>query len=449
VSEREDRPHGRVLLLALPGSGSSERPRRQRSPQNIFLVVLSLMASFAISGCSGGPVIDAFSADYRVTQGSAGDAQLLFNILRAKDDLPIHFSDLSVIHGSLQMTAATGASIPVANVGTNATTIAPLLTGQSAPTFDVGTLDTQDFTRGMLTPINPQVIKQFFDQGIDPRIIMLLFFSEYRDLKSRVYLNNMSCDRSRPLNAKGECLNRIYGFLSRIDDLFLSKGLAPIYDADAFARVSAKGHHLHANVYQVLRPVGGWLPGDWSLKDNIDQLRQLDPTKHKLIGRQLYSISDPRLAICYEINGTLTPLFPSPHGNRACNNSELIAHDSPRQAGTLFIRSTYEVIQFLGQVLRFQEEKGNNRCLTLGKEREERRCDTGEVLFQVNAPVGTAVVGTRYGGGWYGLYDRRCNRNLDEHCDYSLQVLALLQILLNYNKAAKDIVAIPRVQVVQ
>lgn len=33
-------------------------------------------------------------------------------------------------------------------------------------------------------------------------------------------------------------------------------------------------------------------------------------------------------------------------------------------------------------------------------------------------------------------------------CDFSLQVLAILQLLLNVNKAAKDIIAIPRVQVV-
>jgi hypothetical protein len=200
-----------------------------------------------------------------------------------------------------------------------------------------------------------------------------------------------------------------------------------------------------------LRPVGGWLSGPWSLKDNIDNLRQLDPNKHKLIGKQLFSISETRLAICYQEGYRLKPLFDDPVGQEACEKSEVIAPSTSKPGVALSIRSTYQILQFLGQVLRFQEEKGNNRCLTLGADRDDpdqRRCDTGEVLFQVNAPVGRPVVATRYGGGWYALYERPCSRNFQDACDYSLQVLAILEILLNANKAATDIPSTPRVQVV-
>jgi hypothetical protein len=104
------------------------------------------------------------------------------------------------------------------------------------------------------------------------------------------------------------------------------------------------------------------------------------------------------------------------------------------------------MLEFLGQVLRFQEEKGNNRCLTL--DAADRRCDSGEVLFQVNAPAGRPVVATSYSGRSYALSDRGCRSNFEEPCDNSLQVLAILELLLNANKAAKDIIATPRVQVV-
>ena len=77
-----------------------------------------------------------------------------------------------------------------------------------------------------------------------------------------------------------------------------------------------------------------------------------------------------------------------------------------------------------------------------------RDCDTGEVLFQVNAPVGTPVIATRYGNATYALYDRGCNKDLQEACDYSIQSLAILELLINENKAAKDIIATPRVQFV-
>jgi hypothetical protein len=394
--------------------------------------MLSLMPVLALGGCSGSQVIDLYTADYRETGASSADAQLLTNILRAKDDLPIHFRDLSVIHGAIQWTAGATASIPVAQNGSvTPTTLLPLLSMQNSPTFDLGTLDTQEFTRGMLTPANPAFIKQLFDQGVDPRLLALLFISEYRDLKGQVFLNNLSCDRSIPLK-NGECKHRIYAFLREVNRVFSEKPL------------------LHVNIYVALRAVGGPLSGAWSLKDNLDPLLKLDTAKFKLIDKRLYSKSEPLLAICKDIgSGHLKALFPSPLGDDVCNKSEVIAPERTILVGTVSPRSTYEIIQYLGQVLRFQEEKQEmrpNRCLTLDPKNED--CNTGEVLFQVNAPFGTPVVATRYGDGWYALNARHCIKEQEEACDYSLQVLAILELLLNANKAAKDIPAIPRVQVV-
>jgi hypothetical protein len=406
--------------------------------------------------------VDSFARDYRDTAASVGDAQLLLNILRAKDDLPIHFSDLSIINGSLQWTAGATAGVPLAQNGsTTPTTITPAIGAQNSPSFGLGTLDTQDFTRGMLTPIDPQIIKQLFDQGVDPRLLMILFFSEYRDHLGRVYQNNMSCDLARPPNQEGECYNRIYEFLGQIDRLFYQKGLAPAFTIDV--NKTATEQHLYANVYVALRPLGGELSGPWTLKDSLDEMRQLDPAKYRLIDareaelaglgrdertpsyKRLFSASEPRLAICYEKSNYLRALFPSQAGDLACRNKEVILHESPSASGTFAIRSPYEVIQFLGQVLRFQEEKRVNRCLTLSS--NERFCDRGEVIFQVNSSVGSPVVATRYANETYTINYRTCDKVHAQLCDYSLQVLAILELLLNYNKAAKDIVAIPRVQV--
>jgi hypothetical protein len=66
----------------------------------------------------------------------------------------------------------------------------------------------------------------------------------------------------------------------------------------------------------------------------------------------------------------------------------------------------------------------------------------------VNAPAGRPVVATNYGGRPYTLSDRGCRTDFEQPCDNSLQVLAILELLLNANKAAKDIIATPRVQVV-
>jgi hypothetical protein len=166
-----------------------------------------------------------------------------------------------------------------------------------------------------------------------------------------------------------------------------------------------------------------------------------------LRNKQLYAISDQRLILCYVSQHQMEPLVPSPLGSQACNKDEVVVSRSSDVFG-FPLRSAYQIIQFLGQILRFQEELGGNRCITLGEDPDKRRCDIGEVLFQVNAPVGTPVVVTRHGGNSYAVYDRPCNRLYAGPCDYSLQVLAILELLLNSNKASSDILSTARVSVV-
>ena len=423
-------------LPAHPVAPVNQAPSRRQDGYKKYSLLPLLM--FCLTACSGATVIDQFTAEYRGTQASSSDAQILVNILRAKDNVPIHFTDLSVIHGSMQFTAGAGASIPLSQNGSAAPDIlTPAIAVQNSPTFDIGTMDTQDFTKGILSPINIEIVKQLFDQGIDPRVMFLLFFSEYQDLHNRHYMNNMACDLSRPMK-QGRCFNHVYDYLHAIDALFERKGLK-----------GKEKQQLQANVYMALKPVGGYLSGDWSFKEDLGELRQLDLTKYRLKGKQLYSVSEPRLAICYERDHALYPLFDelSSSSREACNKNEVIVSgDTPGRNIALPIRSAYEIMMYLGQVLRFQEERGGDRCLTLAE--ENRDCDDGEVLFQVNAPVGNPVIATQYQGSLYTVNDRHCNKNSEQACDYSPQVLAILELLLNANKAAKDIVAIPRVQVV-
>ena len=408
----------------------------------------ALALLLVLGGCSASKFIDLYAADYRDTSANAGDAQLLQNILRAKDNLPIHFADLSIIHGSIQLTAGSASSLPFAHFEDSQTPsqVNPTFTAQSAPTFDVGTLDTQDFTKGILSPVKPEIVKQLFDQGVDPRIIMMLFFSQYKKPDGRVLLNNMACDSTRPLSNEGRCRYHIYDYLSEIDGIFKHKGLREFTSGRLGTR--APPAELHANVYVELTPVGTPLKGDFTATDSLGDMSGIDTSKFKLEGKRLFAISAPQIAICYyESDHRLHSLFPSPFGDAACNQDEVkVFHEREKSSG-LSIRSTYEILQFLGQVLRFQEEHGENRCLVLNE--EDRHCDTGEVLFQVNAAAGTPVVRTFYNGNTYALYDRSCTRIKEQPCDYSLQVLAIVELLLNANKAASDIPSTPRVQVVR
>ena len=131
----------------------------RRAASDVVAVFAIALVAVALCGCSAAPIIDRHAADYRDTEASAGDAQLMQNILRAKDNLPIHFADLSNIHGSIQLTAAGTASVAFANlIGSNVpSTAGPTLSAQTSPSFDVGTLDSQDFTKGLLSEIDPRI----------------------------------------------------------------------------------------------------------------------------------------------------------------------------------------------------------------------------------------------------------------------------------------------------
>ena len=167
-----------------------------------------------------------------------------------------------------------------------------------------------------------------------------------------------------------------------------------------------------------------------------------------MIDSRLYAVTETRLAICYEDSQVLRPLIPEQDPSAACMQKEvIILGPSTKGRVGLSLRSTYDIIQFLGLVLKFQEEEPANRCLTLGT--DDETCATGDVLFQVNAPVGTPLIGTRYGDGSYALSARNCSKKWQDRCDYSIQVLAILELLINENRLAKDIVSTPRVQVVQ
>jgi hypothetical protein len=61
--------------------------------------------------------------------------------------------------------------------------------------------------------------------------------------------------------------------------------------------------------------------------------------------------------------------------------------------------------------------------------------------------IGKPVMAS-HGGRSYMLSDRCCRTDFEQPYDNSLQVLAILELLLNTNMAAKDIIATPRVQVV-
>jgi hypothetical protein len=386
----------------------------------LFAALAALACLLLMENCTGAPIIGMDVSDYRSTFGTTGDEQILVSILRARDNSPLHFTELATLGASIQLTSSLQATDPVGplNGSTNRASLQGTLGAQNNPSFQLSSLETQAFTQGLLTPVNPTLIKQFLDEGIDRELILLLFFSSIR-YNGATYLNNTKYDTSEP-----DCYKHFFQYLGAIDQI-------------------AK-HKITANVYVEWTPMGPAVPvGTTGLKD----LDGIDPTKYSIQAADdgkvtVYSISAPKLALC---NGKLSVL--SGVNDDTCTNQKVIlpAIDtgSAKPSNALAVRSVYQIIQYLGQILNFQEKTAaNNRCITLDGGRN-RTCDGSNVFFQVNPARGSPLVTTRYRNELYTVGVGPCG----DYCDHSAEVMKILNLLINVNKSAADIPQVPLVRV--
>ena len=143
--------------------------------------VLSGVGLCLLSGCAiWSPAIKADALGYNDVIEETTDKLLLTNVLRARDNAPLHFADIPLIHESLTATGSFQAVIPFGPQNTKSTTQqteTPGFTLQTSPSFDLATLNTKDFVTGNSSPIDPKFIKYWLDRGLDQRLVLFLFIS--------------------------------------------------------------------------------------------------------------------------------------------------------------------------------------------------------------------------------------------------------------------------------
>jgi hypothetical protein len=393
------------------------------------LAVLLLLA-----GCTGAPLVGLEISDYRTTFNTTGDEQLLVNILRAKDGAPLHFAELSTIGASNQLTASLQATDPIGERNGSSTRagLQGTASAQASPVFSLGTLDTQLFTQGLINPIGPDIIQQFLEEGIDQRLILILFFSGYTE-HGITHYNNIKCDFATP-----RCHDNFFLYLSNIDS------------------IAGKHRQIIAHKYVELTPMGAPLP--WA-STGVKDIAGIDPTKYRVEPYfrdqnkgLVYSISpDAKLALCYaRTHGNPVPIVEVPNPGICWQDRVYVSpyRNNSQSTNGLIVRSTYEVIEFLGQVLNYQEtlrKQGQDRCITVSGTKPYT-CEQ-DVIFQVNSGKGTPLVRTDYEGFSYTVSSDTCNDLAT--CDHSGEVLKMVNLLINYNKSAATIPQVPLVRTIQ
>jgi hypothetical protein len=470
------------------------KTRWKYSGKNIMMrknTVSAALLCLLLSACSLEPLINHQVVDYFNANDIASNQVILQNILRAKDGAPLHFSELASIRGSLSVGGNASTTFPFGSLD-KATTLPRKLatlgmTVSSSPSFDIDSLDTQDFTNGVMRPITPETAEFFLNEGIDYRMVLLLLVSGLRSAGSPEMLLNA------PNSSRIVCYNHMPGPNALPTDYSIREADEPCAGQSepeyyAFLRtVNHVGRLYPISVMQSPRPVGS--PFNLDMAKDLRSVASIDPSRYKLArlptGQyQLMSAAhDSYIVLCKEtpdgpkVAGVLTTTRDESTkvSANACARNHGAEDDNDPSADVVKtkaqstigkdsdtivfkLRSTLEVIQYVGQVLALQQEETQRnpqlpeRCVTL--EYEDYKggnitCNFG-VLFHLQNTTGSIsgpFSSVDYNGQTWSLpAPRVCTSPTS--CDHTLQTISVISLLLNQNKSSKDIARTQAVQVV-
>jgi hypothetical protein len=143
---------------------------------------LTVVLCLVLCNCS---VVDPFGprADtYNNTERDSRARLLLSNIVRSSYEEPLQWSTVSQVSGTASAGGTLGGKIPIIghlpSGGSLLYEIDPSVTASGGPTFTVPMLDTKEFQSGIQTPLSPQLLKTFMDEGYPLDFLLPLIVSQ-------------------------------------------------------------------------------------------------------------------------------------------------------------------------------------------------------------------------------------------------------------------------------
>ena len=382
-----------------------------RNPRVLTLLLLTA-ASFTLAGCISGGALSSRAVDYNTAAETARNEMLLMNILRARDRRPMVFTGLSRITGSVRAETRVGATATVSPQAPEVQAYSPSFGFTDSPTFDVAVLDSQEFTRGVMTPVGTEILEYFWDQGYNREVLLYLVVDRF-ELECDAGLRMLENDPSEPSFA---------AFRTLVDDLadsgrwefddYRTEKIGPPVDA-------AEARRLPTLVQMASSPL--------RLKPLSDGTFQLEKTSTKL------RLAAPAARECGRRSGALR-LYDS---RGAVEAAALKAPEEAR--GRIVMRSPQSILHYLGELAR------PDRDVAI-RPRREAQPESERRLFTVR-PAGEcsgAEVAVRYDGERWAI-----PRGTGD-CDggRSMQSLAITAQLLSLLQSARDLPATSTVRIV-
>lgn len=411
----------------------------------------SIVALFALAGCSlGGPIAQQ-AIDYNATVEQAANALLVRNILRARDEMPLHFTTLPQIRGSVNLgIGQPGIGVPVGGGSATPYVLNLGIAGGVSPSFDVSALDTQEFTRGLLEPLEEQIIRYYWERGYPEEMLLRLLYNAVHDpATGRTSLNDPRCWLGRPdCPAEG----------------------ASAAMAEALRSTLALGQIVFHS-YIALHPVGPPLSAAQAANPGVLALTgegkmRLSPLPG---GRFQLEREEARVTACHrvEVGGQsmMMPVAGMPPGARmdrdapVCVMPEVPAEQAAtapeaRLVQRIEVRSVLDIIRFLGVLARVQAEMprgpdGQAPCIPFTVRAGRRACLFRLARAGVDAPPARIAWTVEQDGVTWQVPAYTEPGPDGALGDYTVRVLSLLTELLNLKKASSAIPTTRAVQVVR
>src|ERR1700733_1498744 len=182
-----------IIRTGVRSKGGIEMHRR------VALIACSIVqltgCSLLSPGYSLSPLVRESADQYSQVMDEFSDRVLLANVLRARDNAPLNFNDLTTLNGSFSASASMGLTVPFGPfTGPHTSypyTASPTLMGSSSPTLTMQTLNTQGFILTTIQPISPTYVLSKWNAGFDHELLLYLFvksikFCDDRDRNSDV-----------------------------------------------------------------------------------------------------------------------------------------------------------------------------------------------------------------------------------------------------------------------
>jgi hypothetical protein len=180
--------------------------------------VLVFAFGLGATGCASTVPFDRGVLAYDRATAGVISRELLLNIARARQNLPMHFTAISNIAATYKLSFSAG--ITPALTGDRGFLFVPFLGGsrEESPTVSIVPMQGEEFSQRLLTPFPEQKVTMLLEQGYDVDALLRIMAAEIRLAKGGNWEDVDICT-NRPSDREGyAAFRRVMAHLSSIQD---------------------------------------------------------------------------------------------------------------------------------------------------------------------------------------------------------------------------------------